>query len=68
MPEDKSWRSVEAPDAIHVLPNNDVMEHKMSEHCSCVPVVEKFIRTCWPHRKAMLTLHIIHDAMDGRPD
>jgi hypothetical protein len=43
----------------HVIPNNDLMQHELSENCSCEPVddptaVEDYV---WHHR-----------ALDGRED
>lgn len=41
----------------HVIPNNDLREHKASENCWCNPVQDEECATVW-----------VHPPMDGRVD
>jgi hypothetical protein len=35
------WSNVRIEDEIHVIPNNDLIEHEVSNKCWCIPLIEE---------------------------
>ena len=66
-----SWTMTDTPAAVHILPEDDIILHTESLHCTCVPVVEEQGSTCHGHGPmgtCTVRQVVTHQAMDGRPD
>lgn len=60
-----NWLTVDRPGGVHVLPINDIVEHRESPSCVCAPRVS--LCDVQPHgRYQFVRQLVVHEAMDGR--
>lgn len=61
-----SWTTQERDDGVHVFPNGDLVEHRMSVSCACAPSVAHLGSTCLEWNKFYAQQLVVHAAADGR--
>lgn len=61
-----TWLATDRPDAVHVLPLEDLIIHVPSPSCTCAPRIENHGATNCCSGTLYVRQVVVHAAMDGR--